>query len=104
MSVGDASAVNVHTILVRDCEPIGAPVGERVVVLSIRAGSYFTFNTVGAQIWALLEQPRRVGDICDVLAQSHGVTPDTVINDVGPFLNALLRRDLVRVVGPDEPT
>ena len=44
-----------------------------VVVLSIRAGSYFDFNRVGSEIWAMLAEPRRVAGILDALAQNYDV-------------------------------
>ena len=76
--------VTVDTILARDSEPIPATVGEEVVVLSIRAGSYFGFNRVGTEIWNMLAEPRRVDQIFDALSQSHDVDADTMIRDVTP--------------------
>src|SRR5262245_42955121 len=63
--------VTLDTILVRDGEPISATVNEDVVVLSMRAGSYFGFNRVGSEIWNTLSEPRRVDQIFDALSQSY---------------------------------
>jgi hypothetical protein len=103
MTLGDVTDMSADTLLVRDSEPVATPLGDNVVLLSIRAGSYFRFNSVGAQIWDMLSEPQRVGDICDVLAQQHGAVIDTVTRDVGAFLDTLIERRLVRVVHPDEP-
>lgn len=92
--------VTVDTILARDSEPIPATVGEEVVVLSIRAGSYFGFNRVGTEIWNMLAEPRRVDQIFDALSQLHDVDAETMIRDVTPFLQTLIERRLVRVVDP----
>lgn len=95
--------MTVDTILVQESEPISATVQENLVLLSIRAGAYFRFNRMGAQIWKMLVEPRRVGEIFDVLAQTHDdIDVDTMTHDVGEFLDALLKRHLVRVVNPVE--
>jgi Coenzyme PQQ synthesis protein D (PqqD) len=84
--------LTVDTILIQDSEPICATVQENIVLLSIRAGAYFRFNRVGAEIWNMLIEPRRVGGIFDVLAQTHDVDVDTMTRDVAEFLDALIKR------------
>jgi len=95
-------AVTADTILVRDNEPMPTTVDEEVVVLSVRAGAYFGFNRIGTEIWNMLAEPRRVGEILDTLAQSHEVDLDTMTRDVTQFLQTLIERRLVRVVDSKE--
>jgi hypothetical protein len=94
--------VTLDTILVQDSEPVSAAIENDVVLLSIRAGSYFGFNGVGTQIWNMLDEPRRIGEICDVLSQTYDVDSDTVTRDVAKFLKILLDRRLVRVANTGE--
>lgn len=94
--------MTIDTILVQDGEPIPATVQEEVVLLSLRAGAYFGFNRVGTRIWNMLTEPRRVGEIFDLLSQTHDVDADTMTRDVTEFLDALIGRRLVRVVNPGE--
>jgi hypothetical protein len=93
-------SVTVDTVLVQDSEPIPATVDDEVVLLSVRAGNYFGLNRVGSEIWNMLTEPRRVGDIFETLAQSHDVDADTMTRDVTAFLDTLIERGLVRVVPP----
>jgi coenzyme PQQ synthesis protein D (PqqD) len=86
------------TVLVQDSEPIPATVDEEVVVLSLRAGAYFGFGRIGSEIWAMLAKPRRVGAICDELAQQYDVDADTLTRDVTNFLQMLIERRLLRIV------
>jgi hypothetical protein len=95
-------SVTPDTILVQDGEPIPATVEEETVVLSMRAGAYFGFNRVGTEIWCMLAQPRRVGEIFDQLTLTHDVDTDTVTRDVTTFLDALIKRRLLRVVEPEK--
>jgi hypothetical protein len=98
----NATFVTADTILVRDSEPVFVTLDDHVVLLSIRRGSYFSLNKVGTQIWNMLAEPRRVGDIFDLLTQTHDVEIDTVIGDVAEFLDALVERRLVRGAHLDE--
>lgn len=95
-----ATTVTADTILVQDSEPIPTTVEADVVLLSLRAGAYFGLNRVGTEIWTMLAEPRRVGDIYAALAQTHDVDAETMARDVSAFLDGLVKRRLVRVVSP----
>jgi len=89
-----------ESILVRDTEPKTAALDQGAVVLSVRAGSYFSLNAVASDIWTMLAEPRSVGQIFDALAQSHDVDAATLARDVTPFLQTLVERRLARLVEP----
>jgi hypothetical protein len=96
--------ISEDTILARDSEPIAASVGEEVFILSIRAGAYFGFNAVGSEIWKMLAQPRRVGELYAALAESFDVDLNTIAQETSVFLNALLEQGLIRSVDPERRT
>jgi len=93
-------SVTIDSILVHESEPKAAVLDSGVVVLSVRAGAYFSFNSVASEIWTMLAEPCRVGGIFDRLAQSHAVDAQTLARDVTPFLQELLAHRLVRLVDP----
>jgi Coenzyme PQQ synthesis protein D (PqqD) len=93
-----ARSVTADTILARDCELISTTVEQTVILLSVGAGSYFKLNQAGMEIWNLLQHPRRVREIIEVLAQSHEVDTEIVTRDVTVFLDKLVERRLLRVV------
>lgn len=94
--------MKLDTILVQDSEPTSTIVRENKVLLSIRAGAFFRLNRVGEEIWNTLAVPRRVGEIFDMLAQTHDVDIDTLTREVTEFLDTLISRRLVKIVNPDE--
>jgi hypothetical protein len=96
------ATVTTDSILVQEREPVATTVDEEVVVLSMRAGSYFGFNRVGTAIWNMLAKPRPVGHILDELSQLHEVDRATMTRDVMTFLQTLVDRRLVRVVEPED--
>ncbi len=95
-------SVTIDSVLVQDQEPRAADLDGGVVVLSVRAGSYFGFNAVASEIWNMLTKPCRVGQIFDSLADRHDVDAETLARDVTPFLQTLVEHRLLRVIDPGE--
>lgn len=93
--------VGLDSVVVQEDEPIAAEVDGEVVMLSERAGAYFGLDDIGSEIWKLIAQPRRVSDLCHLLAQYYDADGETLTRDVTSFLDELLARRLVRLV--DEP-
>lgn len=93
-------SVTIESVLVRDNELTAAAIDEEVVVLSVRAGAYFGFNHVAGKIWNMLEEPCRVGEIFEQLAEQHDVDEETVARDVTPFLQTLVEQRLLLVIDP----
>jgi hypothetical protein len=54
-------------IAVRSGQTIQDVVDGQVVVLHAETGTCYTLNGVGSRIWALIQEPRRIHDICAVL-------------------------------------
>jgi coenzyme PQQ synthesis protein D (PqqD) len=93
-----ALSVTIESVLVQDEEPKAAELDGDIVVLSVRAGWYFGFNQVATEIWNMLAEPRRVGQIFDALSERHDVDSETLTRDVTPFLQTLIEHRLVRVI------
>ncbi len=97
MSLG----VTADSVLVRDQTLAATDLEGGVVVLNVHTDAYVSLNTVGSEIWHLLSEPRRVGDIFDALSQNHDVDLATLSRDVLPFLQRLIERQLARQVDRD---
>jgi hypothetical protein len=93
--------VTIDSVLVQDNQRPAAELDGSVVVLSTDAGAYFGFNRVASEIWRMLSEPRRVGEIFDALSQSHDVDTDTLSRDVLPFLQRLIEQRLARQIDRD---
>jgi hypothetical protein len=93
--------ISADTIVMQDSEPVAATVDDEIVMLSVRAGAYFGLEGVGSEIWNMLAEPHRVGDLCQTLSERYEVDPRTLDREVSSFLQALLDRGLLRVVDRD---
>jgi hypothetical protein len=92
--------VTIESVLVQDNEPVGADLDGGGVVLSVRAGAYFSFNATASEIWQMLAEPRRVDQIIASVSEGHDVDTQTIARDVTLFLQTLVDDRLVRVIGP----
>jgi hypothetical protein len=84
--------------VVRAGEAITAAVDEELVMMDVQAGKYYGLNTVGAEIWQLLESPISVQDLCTTLTQSFEVPSERCTAEVLQFLEQLHTKGLVYVV------
>lgn len=93
-------SLTADSIVVQDSEPVAARVDSDVVMLSERAGAYFGLNGVGSRIWDLIAEPQRVVDVCRSLSELYEADDATLLREVTTFLEAMVARNLVRVVDP----
>ncbi|HLY77904.1 MAG TPA: PqqD family peptide modification chaperone [Caulobacteraceae bacterium] len=78
---------------------LAALVGDELVMMSAESGVYLGLNEVGARIWAIIETPRTLPDICTALAAEFQTTPQACQPQVEAFLNDLATRGAVSVTG-----
>ncbi len=92
--------LTLASVVARGAGQVSAEVDGETLPMSIERGKYYGMDSVGSYIWALLEQPRSVGAICDALTGSFEVERERLEVDVIAFLGTLLAKDLVTI--PDE--
>ena len=68
-----------------------------MVILNLDSGMYFGLNAVGARIWNLIQEPRSVQDIRDLLLEEYEVDPERCENDLLALLHGLAAEGLAEV-------
>lgn len=94
------SPLGPDTLISRNDEPVAVEVDRSVVMMSIDQGMYFGLEGTGPRIWALLEQPRSVRQLCEALMGEFAVEPEVCRREVCTFLEELRRAQLVRFHDP----
>jgi hypothetical protein len=84
-------------ILVRSREPLTAKAEGQTVMFDAAKGKYFGLAGVGGRIWELLEQPRSVTELCEIVSAEFEVNAADCRADVIPFLGDLREAGLVEV-------
>ena len=70
---------------------------DTIVMMDVDEGQYYELDPVGARIWALIETPRPVAEICDALADEYDVDPDTCRDEMLEFLQTASEHRIVQV-------
>ncbi len=91
-------SVELSTRVVRFSELMSAPVDKEIVILSLASNHYVGLDEIGRRVWELIEQPRRVDELCRQLTREFDATEEQIAGDVLPFLSQLENEGLVHVV------
>jgi hypothetical protein len=75
---------------------IEAEAGDEIVGLHVENGSFYRFSQTAARVWALIEQPRTLADLCAALTREFRVDPATCERDVRALLDDLATDGLVK--------
>ena len=93
--------IDLDTTLRRNSDILYAPSGsDSAVMMSIEAGKYFGLNAVGARIWELLAEPRRLADVCSLLQEEFDVDGPTCADAVRAFASQLVDQGIAHAVDP----
>lgn len=72
-----------------------ADMNGETIVLAAESGQYFGLEGIGADIWALIQQPIAMEAICKNILSEYDVAPDKCRADVDLFLRELLEIGIV---------
>jgi Coenzyme PQQ synthesis protein D (PqqD) len=67
-----------------------------IMMMDIDSGHYFDIDTVGSQIWGLLEEPASLAAVCAQLAQDYEVDDATCLAETGSFFAELAANGLIQ--------
>lgn len=87
---------------VRAKELLEAELGDELVALDVGGGDCFGFNSVAADIWRLLEQPREFRELHLALAGKYDVDIEQCAAELRSCLADLEAQGLVRTVAGDD--
>lgn len=70
------------------------------VLLNVHTGQYFGLNEVGTSIWSHIQEPVTVSTLIELLMAEYSVADGMLNRDVMSFLEALEKRNLIKVLTP----
>ena len=89
--------IDETTRLKRASHLLESDVHGEVVALDVDRGQCYGLNSVGTEIWRLLEQPTSVGEICADLTSRYEVDPETCRAEVLKLVGELHDEGLVSI-------
>jgi hypothetical protein len=87
--------IGAETTLRRTERAVQGELPEETVLLDVDSGTAVRLNSTGAWIWGQLEQPRRVGELADGLAERFEIDRSRALADVVAFAREMTRRELL---------
>ena len=69
------------------------------MICSFNEGAYYSLDALGARIWALIQQPRTVRDVRDVLLEEYDCEPYRCEHGLLAFLQQLAAHGLISIRG-----
>ncbi|OGT95451.1 MAG: hypothetical protein A2083_05855 [Gemmatimonadetes bacterium GWC2_71_9] len=89
--------IPMHATISISGDLVSCDLNAEAVVLNLRSGRYYGLDPVGARIWNLIQTPRTVQEIRDILLQDYEVEPDRCEGDLVALLEKLANEGLVDV-------
>jgi hypothetical protein len=69
--------------------------GSETVLLDLESEEFFGLDGVGARLFELLEQPRRLDEAVEALLTEYDVDRETLLTDMTALVSDLVARNLV---------
>ena len=89
--------LSVHSVVVASSEHVSCPLGEEAAILNVKNSVYYGLDTVGARVWHLLREPRRVMEIRDALLDEYEVECERCESDLLFLLEKMRNEGLIEV-------
>lgn len=89
--------LSLQSIVVASPEQVSCPLGDESAILGLKSEVYYGLNPVGASIWKLLQQPRRVDELRDVILAEYEVEAERCERDLFALLEKMRTEGLIVV-------
>jgi hypothetical protein len=86
-----------ESIVVAAKEQVSCDVGGEAAILNMKNGVYYGLDPVGAQVWNLLQTPRRVVELHQAMLREYDVEPTRCERDLIELLEKLLKEGLIEL-------
>ncbi len=90
-------AISTDTVVVASEEHVSADLDSESVILSLKNGTYYGLDPLGAHIWELIQKPRQVLEVRDEILSAYDVTTEQCETDLIALLAQLESEGLIEV-------
>lgn len=86
-----------QSVVVAAKDQVSCDLEGEAAILNLANGTYYGLDLIGAQVWTLLQQPRRVAEIRDAVLREYEVEPERCQSDLLALLERLRAEGLIEV-------
>ena len=78
-------------------DQVSCDMGGEAAILEPNSGMYYGLNVVGARVWSLIQEPKSVNDLLQVLVDEYDVEASCCERDLLLLLERLAERGLIEI-------
>jgi hypothetical protein len=93
--------IKLDSVIAATKDQVSCDLGGEAAILDIKSGIYYGLDSIGARIWNLIENPKSVKEVLDVLLQEYEVEAKRCERDLLDLLEELEDKGLIEVYGYD---
>jgi hypothetical protein len=90
-------AISGRSSVVAAKDPVSCDLDGEAVILSVRNGIYYGLDGVGARVWSIVQEPRTVDEIRNILLKEYDVEADRCERDLLDLLQELAANGLIEI-------
>ena len=91
------SEISGRSVAVVSKEQVSCDLAGEAAILNLKNGVYYGLDPVGARVWQLLQEPRTVNEIRDVLLDEFDVESARCEQDLLALLEKLAAEGLIEI-------
>ena len=82
--------IPMNAIITKNSELLSSEIDNEIVMMNVETGKYYGMNSIGSEIWRLLDEPKELKDIHASLLSNFKVEKATCEIEVQSYLKHLL--------------
>lgn len=91
------TTITDRSVVVAAKDQVSCDLAGEAAILNIKSGVYYGLDPVGARIWNLMQEPRKVVEIQTTITDEYDVEPERCARDLVGLLEKLLAEGLIEV-------
>lgn len=93
----EKKSLELASVIFRNKEIDDTDIDGEKVMMNLNKGEYFMLNTVAADIWDSINEPKTINEVVNELLEKYDIDYKTCEDEVMSFINELNDADLIKV-------
>lgn len=94
-----AALINItdKTLISQTATQVSVELSGEVIILNLNDGNYYGLDEVGTRVWSLIQEPKTVIQLRDLLMSEYDVEPEQCERELKALLGELADKELVNL-------
>jgi hypothetical protein len=88
------NVLSLQSMIGRGAEHVETRIGDQTLMMSVDQGKYYSVDATAGRIWDLIEHPRSIKGIVDLLTEEYDVSAEDCEHQVKAFVGELIANGL----------